>query len=780
MTTLPWPDWLEHLWAKSPQSKGGHRGESLAGHTWHTLERLRDVIRLRPGLPQEIDCPFLWNSVLWACWLHDFGKSVDGFQRMLRGAEPWRDRHEVLSLAFVDWLADEMTDEERRWLVAGIVSHHRDADEINRLYADPDDGDDDPLERLVREIGDEALDGLWRWTSECARSWVDALGLASVGVRVPVLPPRAEAVRLLKERGAIRIRYWLREYRRWVERMGRARVDGLILGTIALRGHIVSADHLASARTGELPDPGIARWPDLLGRLGLDWEGLYQHQRDGVRVRGSAMLVAPTGSGKTEAALLWACAQSETGRSVPRLFYMLPYQASMNAMFDRLQAKAFPDQVGLEHSRSTLALYRRLLAGDYTPQRAAALAKWEHNLARLSYYPVRVLSPYQILKGPYQLRGYEALLTDCFGGAFVLDEIHAYEANRLAMILATVRYLREQFGAVFFVMSATLPSLLTERLADALGEHTPIRASDELFALFRRHRLRVLPGELLEDESLEKIAREARAGRSILVCCNTVARAQHAYEELQARLPGIRVALLHGRFNGRDRLVKEQLVQRATGSKSKEREAIVLVATQVVEVSLDIDLDVIYTDPAPLEALIQRFGRVNRRRLKEWCPVHVFMEPRDGQGIYDKELVCRGLEVLTRHDDTLIDEAHIGDWLDAVYTGEVAARWQSEYDATYREFVGACLSTLRAFSANDSLEEAFYRAFDSIEVLPRSLDSEFRQLKEEEPLRAQELCVPVRWHQFARLRHKGKASMGSHGEPNVVDAPYDSDAGLML
>ena len=780
MTTLPWPDWLEHVWAKSPDAKGGDRGESLARHTLHTLERLRDVVGLRPGLSQEIDCPFLWNSVFWACWLHDWGKCAEGFQRMLRGGEPWRDRHEVLSLAFVDWLAGEMTDEEQRWLVAGIVSHHRDAEEIDRSYADPDEDDDDPLEKLVAEFGDDDIRGLWRWTSECAESWVEAVGPTGVGVRLPALPTQEEAVRRTRENGAARIRHWLRVYRRWVERMGRARVDGLIVGTIALRGHVVSADHLASARTGELPDSTIARWPDLLRRLGLDWEGLYQHQRDGVGVHGSAMLVAPTGSGKTEAALLWACAQSEVGRRVPRLFYVLPYQASMNAMFDRLRAKAFPDQVGLEHSRSALALYRRLLAGDYTPKRAAALAKWEHNLARLSYYPVRVLSPYQILKGPYQLRGYETLLTDCFGGAFVLDEVHAYEAKRLAMILATVRYLREQFGAVFFVMSATLPSLLTDKLAEALGEHARIRASDELFARFRRHRLRMLPGELLEDESLERIARDARFGRSVLVCCNTVARAQHAYDELQGRLPGMQVVLLHGRFNGRDRLAKEQLVQRATGSRSLEREAIVLVATQVVEVSLDIDLDVIYTDPAPLEALIQRFGRVNRQHLKEWCPVHVFAEPRDGQGIYDKELVCRGLEVLGRNDDTLVDEAHIGDWLDEVYAGEVATRWRSEYDAAYRGFVGACLNTLRAFSANDALEEAFYRAFDSIEVLPRSLEPEFRQLKEEEPLRAQELCVPVRWHQFARLLGKGKAYRGSHGDPNLVDAGYDGDVGLML
>ena len=75
----------------------------------------------------------------------------------------------------------------------------------------------------------------------------------------------------------------------------------------------------------------------------------------------------------------------------------------------------------------------------------------------------------------------------------------------------------------------------------------------------------------------------------------------------------IQTELLHGRFNMRDRSEKEQIIRNATGSKSDARRPIVLVATQAVEVSLDIDLDTIYTEPAPLEALVQRFGRINRR-----------------------------------------------------------------------------------------------------------------------------------------------------------------------
>ncbi|MDW8101151.1 MAG: CRISPR-associated helicase Cas3', partial [Anaerolineae bacterium] len=303
------------------------------------------------------------------------------------------------------------------------------------------------------------------------------MGLGDAGIRLASLPPQADAVRSIQEQGAARIRHWLQTYRRWVKTLNRSEERSLVIGTLALRGHLISADHMASAHTDEAPMPLLAHPDDLLIRLGIDESHLYAHQKMCAATRGSAVLIAPTGSGKTESALLWACAQANGEQPVPRLFYTLPYQASMNAMYDRLNEKAFPGQVGLEHSRSILTLYRHWLEEDYTPQQATRAARWGKNLARLNYFPVRVLSPYQILKAFYRLRGYEALLSDCFYAAFVLDEIHAYEAARLAMILAMVKYLRKQFGARFLVMSATLPGLLRARLADALGEHASIRAT---------------------------------------------------------------------------------------------------------------------------------------------------------------------------------------------------------------------------------------------------------------------------------------------------------------
>jgi len=779
-----WPDWLDNVWAKSAAKGVAGQAESLAQHTWNVLEKLSDTIRLRPDLPEALGAPSLWHCLFWACFLHDWGKAAQGFQDALCGGPRWPHRHEVISLAFLDWIASGLSEEERQWVAAAIASHHRDASELKCVYSSLWLSDENVLVEPIAELPDEALQGLWRWLSECPTSWIGALRLGQAGVRPPTLLPETEAVRAVHEQGAERAAFWLKTYVRFVRTLDRHEERAMTIGTLALRGHLVSSDHMASAHTDNLPKPLSDRPTDLLARLQIKPTALYVHQRRCAETVGSAVLTAPTGSGKTEAALLWASAQATSARPVPRLFYALPYQASMNAMYDRLnnpERGAFPRQVGLEHSRSTLALYRRLLDQDYSPQAAERMARWGKNLAELNYFPVRVLSPYQMLKGPFRLRGYESLLSDYFDAVFVMDEIHAYEAERLAMILGTVKYLRQHFGARFFVMSATLPGLLQARLADALGEHTVIRASSELFARFRRHTLRLMEGDLTEDRWIARIVQVAGERQSVLVCCNTVKRAQQVYDQATTRLAGkAEVVLLHGRFNGRDRLMKEGVVRQATGSESTSRRPIVLVATQVVEVSLDIDLDTIYTDPAPLEALVQRFGRVNRRRSKETAPVHVFTKPDDGQRIYEADLVQASLRVLESGADHAIDEEGISAWLNQVYQDQIAERWSQKYERTYNDFCSGPLATLRAFDSNQQLETEFYRAFDSVEVLPASQEMEYRRMWQDEPLAASQLLVPIRWGQFSALEKKGLTREGKDGYPRIVETPYSTELGLQL
>ncbi|NJO05929.1 MAG: CRISPR-associated helicase Cas3', partial [Chloroflexaceae bacterium] len=502
----------------------------------------------------------------------------------------------------------------------------------------------------------------------CLRQSLDhRSGLSTNGILPLSLLPAAAAIDRIRNDGAALIAHALRTYRqmlhpRWLRPHA--------LHSLLVRGILTTADHRASAGLAAapvLPARDYTWLVDQIATLRGHPMSLYDHQTRSAQTRGNVVLIAPTGSGKTEAALCWAFGMP--AQPVPRLFYALPFQASMNAMYTRLTSY-IPDSVGLQHGRALQALYRLFMETDGSSLGAWQQARDQHERTALNYFPVRVCSPYQLLKAVYRLRGYEALLSDCIGGAFILDEIHAYEPARLALILRLVAYLRAQYHARFFVMSATFPRLIHTVLYDALGSATAIRATDDLFQAFQRHRLRLMDGALEHPTIFCQIVARAQSGESVLVCCNTVGRAQMLWQMLRQELgAAATVELLHSRLNGRDRLAREERVQRLCGLNSMARAPIVVVATQVVEVSLNIDLDTIFTDPAPLEALIQRFGRVNRNRRLPLTDVHVCREPIPEQNLrpYDTRLLHGTLAVLEPQQGQPIDEAAVSDWLDALY-----------------------------------------------------------------------------------------------------------------
>ena len=101
----------------------------------------------------------------------------------------------MFSLGFVDWVIDDLSTEDRQWLVATIVSHHRDFEEIQRIYPIPDFDDDDPLQPQLSSLKEVTLRGLWRWLSDCSISWRDSLELTDFGISKPVFPAEQTAIK---------------------------------------------------------------------------------------------------------------------------------------------------------------------------------------------------------------------------------------------------------------------------------------------------------------------------------------------------------------------------------------------------------------------------------------------------------------------------------------------------------------------------------------------------------------------------------------------------------
>jgi CRISPR-associated endonuclease/helicase Cas3 len=319
------------------------------------------------------------------------------------------------------------------------------------------------------------------------------------------------------------------------------------------------------------------------------------------------------------------------------------------------------------------------------------------------------------LRGAFQLKGHPALWTDAAAASFVIDEIHAYEPARLGMILEMLSHLNYDLGAACMVMSATLPSILRTQIR-SVSSPNYIEASSDTYRAFKRHRINLVYDDLLDARQIDAILSTGNDGRSVLVAATTVARAQRIWDILRTRLgPEAAVELLHGRLCGRDRFQKENRVLSAVATGQIQNRAVVLVATQVVEVSLNVDFDSLFSDPAPLEALLQRFGRINRRRRLSEAQVKVMSSISDGSPVYPEHLVRPAIDVLRAANGQMIDESAIQRCLDSIYSGEIGRQWELEVNRSRSDFRRDVLDTLSVFDSSPAREKRFDDLFDGTE-----------------------------------------------------------------
>jgi CRISPR-associated endonuclease/helicase Cas3 len=170
------------------------------------------------------------------------------------------------------------------------------------------------------------------------------------------------------------------------------------------------------------------------------------------------------------------------------------------------------------------------------------------------------------------------------------------------------------------------------------------------------------------EETLPTITEAIRNGQKVLVVCNRIGNAQAIYKQLEELFPDIDKMLLHSRFKRKDRNALETALK---DDYNHRLTACIVVATQVVEVSLDISFDMMVTEAAPIDAMIQRFGRINRIRtaatIGHYKPIYVVVPPAKESAArpYSQEVIQRSFDVLP--DNTLLQESSLQTLIDQVY-----------------------------------------------------------------------------------------------------------------
>ena len=491
---------------------------------------------------------------------------------------------------------------------------------------------------------------------------------------------------------------------------------------------------------------------------------------------GNVLAIAPTGSGKTEASLLWAL-----NKGTGKVLFLMPTKVTSNSLYERMKGYFAPRDCGISHSGAGVYL---VLQKEEKEQEQSV----EDKLKALRQYkafmaPVMVATVDQLLTANFNMGDWFFKELATLGASVIFDEIHAYAPFTLALITESIKRIRIMGGRVM-VMSATMPRKLREHFQALLGVEMPVVAEELMEKRKCSWEYRDTPLESFDEEILKALEQR----RKVAVVVNTVDVAQKTFLRwkaiLEERLPDKKILCYHSRFIMRDRDEKEKLLL----EKDKEgRPSFVdlVVATQAIEVSLDISFDLMLSECAPLDSLIQRAGRCNRFGKSKRARFMVFpISDPAKRYVYKNagDALEHTLDVLQRWEGSP-SERDLSVMLEEVYQNlEIE-------DENYAEGkkLARCIVADPDISVLDEMifqEEALTRKIEflKVQVIPYCFYEEVRELwssrNRADFLKIAQFEVPIGFYQAKKFT-PSDVSMGME-HLNIREVEYDEEIGVKL
>lgn len=653
--------------------------------------------------------------------LHDIGKASIVFQRRLKNRPSPLElpfRHEIASLFFLKLSHPEL------WapILSMIIAHHK------SIYKDISTTG-------IIDLDIEYKEDILQFHLTGFSSWVaDAIGILT-NLNFPCVTHET----VITEDDAREAYFFALDYCKKSPK-----------GWSPWKGLLIGADHIASA-VGDFQE----NVPILFATPNVDYYNrkgdLYPLSLiDSDKAKKHTFVKAPTGAGKTDFLIK---------RCQGRIFYTLPFQASINAMYERIlhDLGDHVEDIRLLHSISQLVINEEHITKKVIQDKFGA--------------SIKVLTPHQLSSIAFGTRGYESILFDLQGSDIILDEIHTYSDIMQSIVLKMVEVLKH-VGCRIHIGTATMPSVLEEAIFEILGKEDVqyVQLPDAILTSFNRHKIyktttftNILP--VLEEAIEQK--------KKILIVCNRVSNAQILFERMEEFYPKTAKMLIHSRFKRGDR---NRLEKELKDVYNITPHACIVVATQVVEVSLDISFDLMITETAPIDALIQRFGRINRKRtvdtIGKYKPIYVIAPPeKDSDCLpYNPKVLKNSFDVLPANGE-LLKETELQSLINSVYP-EIE-RLDIDLDAVFvnEKWRLKELCHLPKSALIEKLD------IDSVACITQEDDEtgKYRNANKEERILME---IPVRYNSL-RWKNLKQSNIGTH--PFIIpDIAYSSERGLNL